>query len=241
MLKFTFWLLLLANAGLLAYQGGYLDELFPSAREPSRLSQQLNPDKLRLLSPAEATPAPSAAAPAAASAASAPPAPASAPAATAPANAAAPLACVEIGAFDDAEAKRFETQLAPLALGERLTRRSVQEASRYIVYMPPQGSKEGADRKAAELKHLGVNDFFVIQDGSPLQWGISLGVFKSEEAARKQLAMLNQKGVRSARVGTQGVGPAKTVFQLRGLDAAAQASLQKIKQGFPHQDAHDCP
>jgi hypothetical protein len=73
-----------------------------------------------------------------------------------------------------------------------------------------------------------------------LQWGVSLGVFKSEEAARKQLAMLNQKGVRSARVGPQGTGPSRAVYQLRGLDAVAQASLQKIRQNFPHQESGDC-
>jgi predicted ArsR family transcriptional regulator len=66
-------------------------------------------------------------------------------------------------------------------------------------------------------------------------------VFKSDEAARKQLAELTQKGVRSARIGTHGTGPSKLVFQLRGLDAAAQASLQKIKQAFPRQEWRDCP
>lgn len=230
MLKFTFWLLLLVNVGLLAFQHGYLDDLFPSTREPSRLSQQLNADKLSLLAATEVASTKSAA-PDAAAAASTPTI------ASAPATA---VACVEIGTFDEAEAKRFEAQLAPLALGDRLTRRAVQEASRYIVYIPPQGSKEAADKKAAELKRLGVDDFFVMQDGSPLQWGISLGVFKSEEAARKQLAMLSQKGVRSARIGPQGTGPSRTVFQLHGLDAAAQASLQKIRQGFPRQESRDC-
>jgi cell division protein FtsN len=235
MLKITFWLLLAVNAGLLAFQQGYLDELFPSTREPTRLSQQLNADKLKLLTSAEAPPAK-----AAASAAASAPVASSTGAASAPAATASVAACVEIGAFDDADAKRFETQLAPLALGERLTRRSVQESARYVVYIPPLGSKDAADRKAVELKRMGVEDFFVMQDDSALQWGISLGVFKSEEAARKQLAGLAQKGVRSARITAHGAGPTKTVFQLRSLDAAAQASVQGIMQGFPRQDTREC-
>jgi hypothetical protein len=117
----------------------------------------------------------------------------------------------------------------------------VPDASRFIVYIPPQGSKEAADKKAAELKRLGVDDFFVIQDNSALQWGISLGIFKTEEAAHKQLDELSRKGVRSARVGAHGTGSGKTAFQLRGLDAPALASLQKIRSGFPRQDWHDCP
>jgi cell division protein FtsN len=236
MLKITFWLLLLINAGLLAFQQGYLDELFPSSHEPTRLHQQLNADKLTLLPSADVP----AAAPASVPAASATAATVATTAGTTAAAAANAVACIELGAFDDAEAKRFETQVAPLALGDRLTRRSVQEASRYIVYVPPQGSKDAADKKGSELKRLGVDDFFVIQDGSSLQWGISLGVFKTEEAARKQLAELNRKGVRSARVSAQGTGPSRTVFQLHGLDAAAQASLQKIRQGFPRQESRDC-
>jgi hypothetical protein len=227
MLKITFWLLLLVNAGLLAFQQGYLNDLFPSSREPSRLHRQLNADKLTILTAAavqRASRAPATDAPLPASATSASAVPAAA-------------ACTEVGAFDEAEAKRFEAQLAPLALGDRLSRRSAQEASRFIVYIPPLGSKEAADKKAAELKRLGVDDFFVIQDNSALQWGVSLGIFKTEEAARKQLAELSQKGVRSARVGTQGIGPAKTTFQLRGLDAAAQANL---KQAFPRQEWRDC-
>jgi hypothetical protein len=240
MLKITFWLLLLINAGLLAFQQGYLNDLFPSSREPSRLRQQLNADKLKILAPADAQ-APASAAAAAASAPVSSVAASSAAADSTARNATPVAACTEVGSFDDAEAKRFEAQLAPLSLGDRLTRRPVQEASRFIVYIPSQGSKDAADKKAAELKRMGVSDFFVIQDNPALLWGISLGIFKTEEAARKQLAELNLKGVHSARVGAHGAGASKIIFQLRGLDATTQVSLQKIRSGFPHQEWHDCP
>jgi hypothetical protein len=237
MLKILFFCLLLINGGLIAFQQGYLNDLFPSTREPVRLKQQLNADKLTLLpspdAPEPATPvAPAASVPAA-----------SAPATEKVAAVAPPpavAACTEIGPFDDAEARKFEAQLAPLALGDRLTRRPTQEALRHIVYIPPLANKEAADKKAAELKRLGVEDFFVIQDNSPLQWGISLGIFKTEDAARKHLADLSQKGVRTARVGVHGTAASKIAIQLRGLDGAAQTSLQKIKEGFPRQDVHDC-
>jgi len=234
MLKILFFCLLLINGGLVAFQQGYLNDLFPSTREPVRLKQQLNADKLVLLPSADA---PEPVAPVASvSAASAP--------ATEKVAALAPLpvvaACAEVGPFDDAEAKKFEVQLAPLALGDRLTRRPTQEGLRHNVYIPPLANKQAADKKAAELKRLGVEDFFVIQDNSPLQWGISLGIFKTEDAAKKHLADLSQKGVRTARVGMHGTAASKIAFQLRGLDATAQTSLQKIKEGFPRQDVHDC-
>ncbi|MFC7298492.1 SPOR domain-containing protein [Herminiimonas aquatilis] len=243
MLKILFGLLLVINGGLLAYQQGYLDTLSPPSREPSRLTQQLNAEKLQLLSTPVQTDADAKAEDEAKPDAKA----TTVLAAVEPEKTLAradkmsnALVCAEVGNFDASEAKKFEAQLAGLALGERLTRRSIPENVRHMVYIPPQANKEAADKKAGELKRLGVQDFFVIQDSSAMQWGISLGVFKSEEAARNQLAALNQKGVRSARIGTQATGATKVAFQLRGLDATARSSVTKIKEDFPRQELRDC-
>jgi hypothetical protein len=45
-LKFIFWSLLAVNAGLYAYGKGYLGHFSGNEREPQRLSNQLNADKL---------------------------------------------------------------------------------------------------------------------------------------------------------------------------------------------------
>lgn len=150
------------------------------------------------------------------------------------------LACTEIGTFDTVTAKRFELQLQPLALGGKLVRRDIQEAAGHMVYIPSQGSKDGAAKKANELRHLGINDFYVIQDAGDLHWGISLGIFKTEEAARTQLAILNQKGVHSARLGIHNVPTNKVAFQLRNLGGDAKAGVDKIVHGFPNIAAHAC-
>ena len=246
MLKILFGLLLLINGGLLAYQQGYLDSLSPSNREPSRLAQQLNADKLKLVSSIAKSDVKEYAtvdvkADTKIAAVVVPIAP------TAPDQNLARadkmtnvLACAEVGNFDTVEAKKFETQLAELSLGDRLTRRAIPENVRHMVFIPPLEGKEAADKKAGELKRLGVDDFFVIQDNSPLQWGLSLGIFKSQEAARNQLAALTQKGVRSARVGTLKPTTTKVAFQLRGLDATAKNSVAKIKENFPKQELREC-
>jgi hypothetical protein len=218
------------NGGLLAFQQGWLDPLLPSSHEPSRLAQQLHADQLTLVPLAENKPAASVPV-------SAPPAAEPEPVATAtPAVA----ACTEIGNFDTAEAQRFESRLASMSLGARLTRRTIPDNARYIVYIPPLASKEVADKKAAELRGLGVEDFFVIQDNSALQSGISLGVFKSEEAARAHLAALNKKGVRSAKISAHGTNGNKMAFQLRGIDAATKGSIDKVREGFPRQQWREC-
>ncbi len=127
-----------------------------------------------------------------------------------------------------------------LALGDRQARRNVKEVASHMVYIPPLGDKEAADNKAAELKRIGITNYFIIQDNSNLRWGISLGVFKTEEAAKTHLANLNRQGVRSARIGARSITSSKMAFQLHDLDAASKARLDAIKTRFPAQDMRQC-
>lgn len=232
MLKFFFLSLLLANGLLFAFQQGHLEALMPSGREPLRIANQLNADKIKLISPQAAGTLAGAASPAAVTAA--------------PAGAAADKkqnlpACIEIGNFSIAEARRFEAQLANLALAARPARRDVQEAgSSHMVLIPPQDGKEGADKRAAELRNSGITDFYVIQENSGQRWGISLGIFKSEEAARTHLSALNQKGIRNASLAVYPVPLHKIAFQLRGLDAGTKKSVDRIKNDFPRQQVRIC-
>ncbi|RJG03139.1 SPOR domain-containing protein [Noviherbaspirillum sedimenti] len=274
MLKFIFWALLLINGALFAYHQGHLDSLLPVSREPARLAQQINADKIRLLPadarPANQAPASPAANPAIDPASKAEPVAAAA-TLVAAADAALPvvevkpdadkkaeaekkadadkkveankkadrLVCTEIGNFSEADAGRFEARLAALTPGARLSRRVIREVSSHMVYIPPQGSKENADRKVDQLRGLGVTDFYMIQDQSEMRWGISLGIFSTEEAAKKRLEQLKQQGVRSGRIGARNAVN-KVAFQLRALDAAGREKVEKIKTDFPQQQQHNC-
>ncbi|MDL2354915.1 MAG: SPOR domain-containing protein [Pseudomonadota bacterium] len=227
MLKFAFWSLLCINGVLFAYSQGLLGHIAGNEREPARMHNQLNPAKLRLVP-----------APVAGAAALAEPPP------TTPVPVPVPLTvCIEVGNFGPAEARRFEARLAPLALGERLSRQTVvpaTEATSHIVYIPPQGSKEGAERKAGELKNLGVTSYFIMSDNSAMKWGISLGVFKSEAAAQALLASLAKQGVHSARLAARGAQDGKQAFRFRAIDAATRASIADIGAAFPALATRDC-
>ena len=229
MLKFVFWLLAGVNLLVFAIGQGYLGSFRSETREPARLKNQLQATKLTLLTPEQAT------------APAAPPASeeAAAPAAAAPAPS---YACTEVGNFVLADGRRFEAQVAALDLGDRQSRRNVagQDISSYMVYIPPQGSKEGADRKAGELKQLGVTNYFIMNESSPMRWGISLGVFKSESGAQTQLASLNKQGVHSARIAPRYSASKQLAYQFRDLDAATRARLEKIKAQFPEQELRAC-
>ncbi|QJD91309.1 SPOR domain-containing protein [Duganella dendranthematis] len=227
MLKFIFWSLLAVNAALFAYGRGYLGHFSGNEHEPERLLNQLNAGKLAIISADQAN---KAVASTAAAVNDAKPAP-------------APVqACVEIASFVLADARRFEAQLATLDLGDRQSRHNLPgtEVSSYIVYIPSQGNKEGADKKAGELRSLGVTNYYVISDNSPLRWGISLGVFKTDNAAQNQLAALMKQGVRTARVAPRLSGSKLLAFQFRDVDADLKAKLEKIRTGFPNAEVHNC-
>jgi hypothetical protein len=109
-----------------------------------------------------------------------------------------------------------------------------------MILTPPQDGKEGADRKAGELRRMGITDFYVIQENNDQRWGISLGIFRTEEAARTRLAALSQQGVRSARLIEYNMQLTRAAFQLREPDDDAQGALMKLKAEFPRQEIRVC-
>lgn len=243
MLKFIFWTLLGANVLLLAYGEGYLGHFSGDEHEPARIQNQLKASQMLMLASNGAPLEPAAASGASATATAIAAASAATPAASAAVAAADKLmACTEFGNFVAADARRFETQVEALNLGERQSRHDVasQDISSYIVYIPPQANKEAADHKTEELKQLGVTNYFVISDASPLRWAISLGVFKTEAAAQNLLASLVKQGVHGAKVSPRYASGKQVAYQFRDLDSATKARLDQIAAAFPVQEMHSC-
>jgi hypothetical protein len=229
LLNFVFWILLGLNAVLFAYGRGYLGSVSGGEHEPARTRNQLATDHIK---PVAAAPAQAAAAAGRGDTAPDTGIPATPTEAPAPASTPAPapaalVACTEAGSFGAGEAKRFETRLARLALGEHQSRREVQaqDVTSYLVFVPPQGSKEAAERKAAELRGLGLENFFIMSADSPYKWAISLGVFKSEASAQTMLATLGKQGVHSAKIAPRGPMATRFVYQFRDIDAATRAKI----------------
>jgi len=247
-LKFVFWALVAANAALFAYREGYLGPAGAEEHEPARLKNQLAGERMVLLTAAEAkaaadsveeeqpaqaeadTPAPQPE-PVAAVAPPAPPAP-------------APqlVACVQAGPFSTADARRFESRINRLNLDARPSRVETpfQEVTSRLVYLPPNGGREGAQRRAAELKERGVSNFFIMQGDSPPRYAISLGVFKTEGAAQKLAADLGRQGVRGVRILPRGPQTTRTAFQYRRIDAAARTRIAGIADDFSGAAVQNC-
>ncbi len=235
-LRLLFVVLLLLNLLALAAAFGLLGSAAPRG-EPERLTNQLQPEHIQLRGTGDSAPAP--AAPQAAPrpeaplprAAEATPAPAPLPA---PAEAqTAPESCLAFaglgGDAADAVVRAFD---AP----EFSVRRSASEAiTGWWVRIPPDGTREYAERKGRELRALGVTEFFIVQEPGPNQYAVSLGLFKTEAAANQHLERLRNLRVRSASVGSRTattylveVRGAQTLLDERRrtaqLPAAAQAA-----------------
>lgn len=224
-MRIIFFLLLLANLAFFAW--AYLG----SGRvgdEPQLVEQQLNPDEIRLLSTEQIA---KLAAERAKQAAERPKPPPKTPVA----------ACLELGGFNPSDVPQVQKALDPLALGPRLSQRRAEEIASYWVFIPPLRNRQAASLKAAELRKLGVEDFFVVQEDPKLRFAISLGVFKTEEAANSRLAELRKKGVRTARVGPRETSVQKVYFSVREVPDALVAKLNELRQSFAGTELKDCP
>lgn len=238
MLRFVFWSLLFLNAALFAYAQGFMGTSKGSEEERARIKPQLEAARLTLLTNEQAEAAKAAPA-ASASEASAP---AAAPAAAAAAEPAKALACIDVGTFSAGEAKRFESRLAALDLGERQSRQAVQaqDVTSYLVNIPPQANKEAADRKAAELRELGITNFFIMSGDSPMKYAISLGVFKTESGAQTLLAQLNKQGVHSARITPRGPQTTRYAYRFRDIEDAARTRIVTVADAVSSAEVKNC-
>ncbi len=214
--RLFFLILLIANCGFFAYHY-LLGEADEAAAQITLL--QISPDRIKSVS-AESAGAPVKASPSAAPV-------------TAPPPASVPAVCVEWGSFAGAEVVRADAAIAALGLPEAAVQRRVSDGDGYWVHMPPLKTKADVDRKVSELKALGIADFYVVQDAGPWRNAVSLGLFKSEEAANAMLAGLRERGVRSAIITRREHFLKQVVFFVRDSGGAMVARLTELRRDFP--------
>lgn len=114
-----------------------------------------------------------------------------------------------------------------------------QENVRYWIYKPPLATAEAAQTKADELRKLGVEDFFIVQDDPKWRNAISFGVFRDEKLADKLMADLKNKGVKLLIKATRNGGQA--VIKLQQVTPQQFASLQKSRSHFPDSVLKEIP
>jgi hypothetical protein len=206
-MKWLFGLLLLASLAFFAFMqwglGGFGDSKILQPQPP------LYAEKIKLL-PAVI-----------ASASSVPP----------PVQAAA--ACMEWGDFSGNDLARVTEALSALKLGNNLTQRQIEHTIGYWVYLSPLNNSAEVAKEVAQIKKLGLNEYFVIQEEGKWQNAISLGVFKTAEAAHNFRDSIKAKGLESAKVGERASKHLFTVFVLKDPGAEAMAKITIMQKDYP--------
>lgn len=144
--------------------------------------------------------------------------------------------CLEWGEFSGKDLNRAEGALAEMKLADHLAQRTVEYNTGYWVHLPSAKNKTQLKRKVEQLKKLGVEDFYVMQEKPHWVNVISLGVFKTREAADKHEASLKKRGVKSTIVGERKSKLKFVVFQLKQLNAEQNVHLRKLQKEFENSE-----
>lgn len=142
-------------------------------------------------------------------------------------------ACLEWGPFGTGEVKPAQSALEALQPDIAISQREVQTVVGFWVYIPPLDTRSEVDHKIAELRKLGVEEYYAVESQGPMRNAISLGIFKTEEAANAYLERLRDKGVRSARAGSREHRVTQTVLVVHEPDVALTAKLAELRLQFP--------
>jgi hypothetical protein len=223
MLRLTVLLLVLANVGYYAWSHGLLAAygFAPTSQsEPQRLTQQIEPDAMRILSPTEARQFENALQPASAALVS---------------NAAE---CLQVGLFNEEQSLVLRERLARALPAGSWALESAAGPARWLVYMGKFSSAEALDKKKAELRGLGVT--FDAPNNTALGPGLSLGSFKTQAEADTELARIAKKGVKTARVIQERADQPGQTLKLPKVNAALRAKLDAIKPQLAGKDFQPC-
>lgn len=219
MLRLLVLVLVLANAGYLAWSQGWLGSygFAPAVQaEPHRLTRQLRPEAMRLLSAAEARQL-DVSASTAANSTSAQASPASLPA----------TECLQAGPFTDEQANPLRGRLqASLPTGSWSLEPGT-DGGRWMVYMGKYTDGDTLAIKRSELRQIGVT--FEVLASPAFGPGLSLGRFGSAVDAETELGKLVQRGVRSARVVQERPDVRGQLLTLPATDAYLRSLLDGLK------------
>lgn len=150
------------------------------------------------------------------------------------------VSCIEWSGFSQEDAARAQEAILPLSPGVQISERKLEETTGWWVFMPPQPNRQGAVQKVDELKRLGVEEYFIVQEDVKFRYAISLGIFRTEEAAQKKLEQLQGRGVRTARIGPRTTPVNRLSLQLRDLQESAQPKVVELIKEFPGTTLIDC-
>ncbi|HLA35988.1 MAG TPA: hypothetical protein VJ001_14085 [Rhodocyclaceae bacterium] len=172
--RICFLSLAFANLTFFVWAQGYFGPI-DTNREPQRLQQQLHAEKLQIVMETGGGAEPK----------------------IAPSLKPEPELCRTVSGLSLVDAEALKSHLD--AAGVKAKLQPVAESFIYLALIPNLAGKLLADKKAAELRQLGITEFSVNNLENDY-YEIVLGRFHNEPSAHAFLAALNGRGIRSARI-----------------------------------------
>lgn len=218
-MRLAFFLLLLINVALYPFVSGLIAGKGDGS-EPLRMASQMKPDSIRILpSGSEAPVVEAVAAPDVANAVVA--------------GREAPAVCRALDGLSREQVDALNARIGAEQLLLQLSESEQTETTAWWVHIPDMQTRQLAERKQAELRALGVREMIVMADpADPQKLAVSLGLFKTEAAAKELLATLNGQGVRSARIAPREGRAGRYRIEVRG----AGPDLAALFDSFPALD-----
>lgn len=222
-MRVLFWILLVVNVGVFAY--------FNLQSWANKQVQNNRPDiaadKIKILTDAEVQ--------------AMPPRP-HGDAVTGVARTDEPTACYEWAGFAQNELPQAVNLVNAFFIPHQISEQSVSQSTRYWVYKPPLPNADAANAKGEELKRMGINEFFIVQEPS-MRFAISFGIFREEALADKLLEDLRKRGVKEVVKETRNQGAAVSSILMRDVTETLYGQLKKNLPDYPRTELKEavCP
>jgi len=136
-------------------------------------------------------------------------------------------ACVEFAGITGGDIPKARDAFGALRLGDRLVERRIEEITRHWVFVPAARDRRTAENTMAQLRRQGVSDMSIRPDNT-----ISLGVFSTEDAARRFLSSLEAKGVKGAESGPFVRDLREIVMLVKEPDTETVARLALLQRDY---------
>ena len=210
MLRSIVLVLILANGLYLAWSQGWLraQGFAPTQQsEPQRMAQQIRPEAVRILTPAEHKKV----------------------LAQVQADL-EPKQCLTAGPFDTAQVNALDQALAAALPPGGWQFESITVPEHWIIYMGKFANAEALEKKRSELAAFKL----VPQPlhNPSLEIGLSLGGYDTQAAATAELTKLTQRGIRTARVVQERAAGNATYLKLPAVTDAMKQRLNDVKSAM---------
>lgn len=218
MLRLFVLLLVLLNAAYFAWSQGMLRAYgwAPAEQaEPQRLQQQIRPEAIRILTAEEVRRAEQLA--------QTPP---------------KPPECLLAGLFDEAQTETVRKALEAALPATAWSLEPMNEPARWIVYMGKFPNAVALAKKRAELEKMKLK--LQALENADLQPGLSLGIYETQAQAQAELATLQRRGVRTAKVVQERPELRQSQLRIPAADEAMKPKLDELKPVLGDKPLRSC-